>query len=143
MSATTIRPADFSRRGERNWILTSWIACDRATPAARKIESYRSRKSEEIQELLSRALTGVLCSSANQDALIGFVTYEPGTLHYVYVRKPDQHVGFARELLAYTGLIKLSGVRCTHQQVSGRSLPDGWHYSPNPHKEKTPCASAT
>ena len=147
MSGTMVRPAAFARRGERSWIIKSWLACDRASLAARHRPDYLKAKGAEIEQLLSTCSTLVTCSAENPDALIGFVVFEPATsvLHYVYVRKADQSLGFARELVQATGLLPGHSVRCTHRPVGsgyGRNLPDGWTYSPET-QGKDSCASAT
>lgn len=141
--AFIIRPGDFRRKGERNWIIKSWLACDRATPAARAEGArYMAAQSKRIEALLDRSgvLTLVATSAEDDNALAGFSVREGATrLHYVYVRKAAQRVGLARMLCEGLG----EHVVCSHEPVDRAvKWPPGWTYD-RPKKDSTPCASAT
>ncbi len=124
----TIRPADWSARGERNWVIKCWLACDRATPSARNDgPSYMQRQSARIEDVLARKSTLTLVAENGFDGrLDGFSVREgPGVLWYVYVRKAAQRVGLARRLC--TGLDPI--VVYHHTPVDRAvSIPAGWRF---------------
>ena len=54
-----------------------------------------------MDRAFARADVSLLCDAAAPDGLFGFIVYEPGKLHWIYVKGPFRRLGKARELLDF------------------------------------------
>jgi hypothetical protein len=79
---------------------------------------------------LSRAECLLAINPEDESHLLGYVVWEPGTLHYVYVKHPYRKEGLASRLVAATGL--RAGFHYTHHTEAGRTLAlrMGAHFNP-------------
>lgn len=57
-----------------------------------------------INALLERARFLVLAQEDDPEHVYGWICYEPGVAHYVYIKTPFRRMGFARELVEAAGL---------------------------------------
>jgi hypothetical protein len=77
-----------------------------------------------VQRLLARSMVLVACDPEVETEDVGYIVFEPGAIHYAYVKPPFRRAGVLRSLLAETGLPKdLAGVAITHGTRTWFSAP--------------------
>lgn len=70
-------------------------------------EFYRQIDKEAFMQNYKKVLTGLLIRSTckvlhqpdDEDALVGYAIYEPGVVHYLFVKPPFRRFGLAKLLL--------------------------------------------
>lgn len=95
---------------DENFILSSWLESYRRSPWSGVLPDtafYDSHRTH-LQSIVSRPATSILCCYAPSEAppndLFGWVCWEGGTLHYIYIKHLYRKMGVAKALLARTGL---------------------------------------
>lgn len=56
---------------------------------------------EVIDYILSRSTILVSCVDESEDAIIGYLIYEPDVVHYAYVRPSSQQLDVAKEMVQH------------------------------------------
>lgn len=56
---------------------------------------------EVIDHILSRAKILVSCVEESEDAIIGYLIFEPEVVHYAYVRPSSQQLDVAKEMIQH------------------------------------------
>jgi hypothetical protein len=74
-----------------------------------------------VLKLLRSAQTIVACNPARTSQVLGFVTFEPGLLHWVGVKKLYRRNGIANDLLEQAGM-NSGNHRCSHWSVHAAHL---------------------
>ena len=117
-----IRPAQAS---EATYLLKTACRVSHLTTGLPASIQY-SRHHDYLCDLIERS--ECLVAPAPDGRVKGFVIYEPGRLHLVYVRKPDRNAGVATQLLRSAGLTG-NPVPCTYRPprwAPQRFLFDPW-----------------
>jgi len=105
MTDIPIRPA---RRGDKNYIIKSWVRSMRGQFPYSKMSSGAIRKyAKRVEALIATTITLVACDPEDGDVVYGFVCGESGrylgvespTLHYVWVRKQFRQNGIGTALV--------------------------------------------
>lgn len=106
---------------DHNFILSSWLESFRRSPNAGVLPDkpfYDSHRAH-LEELLSRPSARVLCcyspSEAPPNDLFGFIAWQPGVLHYVYVKHAYRKMGVAKALVLQAGLEPEKGLTYTYR----------------------------
>jgi ribosomal protein S18 acetylase RimI-like enzyme len=53
-----------------------------------------------VEGLLSRSTAIIACNPEDPDHIVGYIVFEDGVIHWLYVKKPFRQRGIGRELLA-------------------------------------------
>lgn len=79
---------------------------------------------------MNRSSASIACSPEDPDVIVGYLVYEPKTIHYVYVKEAFRKLGICRRLLVEAGLFE--GTIATHMTFKGRRilLQMGYIYAP-------------
>jgi hypothetical protein len=92
------------------YIASSWLEsfCDDPTSPKAGLSRDQLVEAENrvITHLLELAAT-VCAVRDGTDELCGWICYQPGELHYVYVKEPYRGAHVAKRLLEYAGLLGL------------------------------------
>jgi hypothetical protein len=97
-----VRPFDPRRRGERSWVLSTWVRSyghDRAGMPRRAYADFQGRL---VETLLSaaRSRVVVVCSERDPDALHAWACGVTNALHYAYTPPELRGSGLARAAIA-------------------------------------------
>ena len=115
------------------FILNSWLRSHYdawAEPHGIPKGRYYAETHRSACLTLARAECLLAVNPEDETHLLGYVVWEPGTLHYVYVKHPYRREGLASRLLEATGLQR--GFHYTHHTEAGRALAlrMGAHFNP-------------
>lgn len=88
---------------------------------------YFPRRRPIVEALLSRAHLTVACHPDDPDTIAGWACWEPGWLHYVFVKDTFRRAGVASMLILPLGP-KFS---CTHLTSIGDPILFRWRHVPN------------
>ena len=108
-------------------ILTSWVRSNAKTAWAKEAgRCYSTEHWRAAKSILERGAVVLVAHLADDpDAIIGWAVFEPGVLHYVYVRAGLRKQGIARRLLSEWG-----GSIFTHKPTVPLRLPEHWQFNP-------------
>lgn len=97
-TGVAVRAFDPARRGERGWILSTWVRSYGAERAGMPRARYGKYQGRLVERILSAACSRavVLCSESNPDALHAWACASDKALHYVYVPPELRGSGLAR-----------------------------------------------
>jgi hypothetical protein len=111
------------------FIYSSWIKSYRhGNPACLRAGSeYFSGQHRVIERLLERgAEIRIACYSESPHLILGWMCSEPGTIHYVYVKKPYRRLHIATQLVGQRPV----QTRYTHRTGRMPQPPKTWRYEP-------------
>lgn len=110
-----IRPMEAS---DRSFVLATWLNNYKHESyfAARISDKVFFRHHHDVVErLLARSRVLIACDPGDANEIVGYIVWEPGVLHWCYVKKAFRQYGLGRALLTATDLPDdLSGVSITH-----------------------------
>lgn len=94
-----------SRTNDINFVYSSWLKCYREDSPLTK---YTRRRLffEGHQKILDGLLASpqvqviVACDGEEQDLIYGYLAYEPGVLHFIYVKEAFRKMGIAKQLMS-------------------------------------------
>jgi hypothetical protein len=119
-----IRPAD---EGDVAFLSSTWKQSFwRESTWANRIRwsVFEPGHAKVIQRLLARSLAIVACDPERETEIAGYLVYEPGAIHYAYVKPAFRRAGVLRALLAASGLpADLDAVAITHGTRTWFSAP--------------------
>lgn len=98
------------------YIYTNWLKNFRHQSYAAIVQGpiYYDNYKKIIDHILLNAHTKVACLKENQEVILGFMTYQPKIIHYIYVKDPFRELGVAKSL--YQTIFKDDeDVQITHQ----------------------------
>jgi hypothetical protein len=133
MSTFEFRPPEAS---DLNFILSSWAESFRKSPwsGALSDKLYFDSCRAHVEEVLSRPTCQVLCLVAPGEKpphdILGYACWQPGVLHYVYVKHLFRKTGIAKSLLSrigITGGIYTFKTRAAIEYTRGHG---GWKHDP-------------
>jgi GNAT superfamily N-acetyltransferase len=89
-------------RSDGDFIRATWKRALREGPAFRRVRNapYFAGIRDPLERVLGRAQTLVACDAEAPDVILGFLTYEPDTLHFAFVKGTFRRAGLAEQLLA-------------------------------------------
>jgi hypothetical protein len=126
--------------GDLNFVLDGWIRSWRTSPWAGCIPNNL------IWETTRSCIAGLLVRGARVDVaavtrtdgserLVGFICWEPGVLHYVFVKRTGfRGLGIGRHLVRT--FFDRPGIITHRTPMSGWLLDDGWAWDPIPARVK-------
>lgn len=106
-----------------NFVFNSWLRShrDEAECSFMTNDVYYARQADRVRRVLKRAGVIVACNPEDSGQIFGFICFEPGIAHYVYVKYPFRKFGIARHLVERAlGRVGDSPIVATH---TGRC----WH----------------
>jgi hypothetical protein len=108
---------------DRNFILATWLKSYRVitpddiiNPVISRIPGrvYFAGHEPLIKSLLLRAKTLVACDRDDPAFIAGYITFEPGKIHYIYVKGTMRMQGIAKLLFTATGQPPQETVEYSH-----------------------------
>lgn len=94
-----VRPEDL------NLVRGTWLHSFGASGRARQMgREYRRVWSQVIDRLCTKSKILVAHPPESPDLIVGWICFEPGIVHYAYVKSAFQRFGVARALLEASGL---------------------------------------
>lgn len=64
---------------------------------------FHANMDKRIRRLFHRGTFLVACDPADESEIMGWVCYQPGVIHYIYVKEAYRRTGLGKELIASTG----------------------------------------
>lgn len=91
---------------------------------------YQKEQAIIITKLLNRSDLSIAAMSEDERIIIGYLVYEKGIIHYVYIKEPFRGLGIGKKLIQENGFFDKTKV--THLTHKGRKiqLKAGFIYSP-------------
>jgi GNAT superfamily N-acetyltransferase len=141
MTPLIIRHGNMQDTVERNHVLASWLrtmAGHKGVDEAYWVQATGREAFFRGHELLLRErlipATSFLVASLPEDesAIVGWVCYQPGVLHYVFVKPKWRKLGIAKRLIEAAFPNYSQALTYTHrsQMASSLSLPVQWKFDP-------------
>lgn len=96
-----------TRRGkpaDANFIYATWLRCYKhSSRFARNIPDriFFEQHHAVVARLLDRCEVLIATPANDAETILGYSVTEPGTIHFVYVKKPFRRMGIAGALLAH------------------------------------------
>lgn len=103
---------------DRSFVIAAWLNNYRresyfAARVTDKVFFYHHHAI--VERLLARSRVLIACDPSDENEIVGYIVWEPGVLHWVYVKKAFRKFGIGRSLLSATDLPDdLAGVHITH-----------------------------
>jgi hypothetical protein len=94
------------RPSDEPFVYAAWIGSYRTSAQAGVVPNhlFYAVTKAAVKQLLARGMRVVLAVNPDDDdQLLGFVAYEPGVLHYIFVKDLVRRCGVATALLAFAG----------------------------------------
>lgn len=87
-----------------------------------------------VAQILARATTVVACNAARPTQVLGFVCFEDGVLHWLFVKQPYRRQGIARHLMRQGGYIgpDTNPIACSHWTITAQDISRRWPLRYNP-----------
>lgn len=86
------------------FIMDSWMRSYRKSPDSNLPDSFFFAAYRAIAGLLLKTSTvEVMVTPDNNDAILGYVVYDPGVVHWVYVKRDYRESGLAHILIKRAG----------------------------------------
>ncbi len=87
-----------------SFIYATWLRSYRNdSPATKYIgtELFYKQHEKLLDNLLGASTTKVIiaCDTQDHELIFGYMAFEPGILHFIYVKKPFRHMGIMHQLL--------------------------------------------
>lgn len=131
---------------ELEYVRDSWVKSYRERTTVRLVKAMPQKEMTERWSAVVRGLTSDPCKvlvaehSATLGFIVGWICFEPPArgcptvLHYVHVRRPEQRVGVANDLLAAAGIDRSSTTPVWYSHRTSCSdcirVPDSWEFRP-------------
>ena len=117
------------------FVTDSWAACDRSAQ-----DGWRSRRigisqaKGVIREIIAGhgVTTLVAADTEDDEAILGWACYEPGTVHYIYLREKFGVDGWRGVPILRALLAPFAGMQSgeyTHRPSREIHIPAGWRYA--------------
>ena len=104
------------------WVFASWLGSARWNDVVPAHLQTSIRKAS-VHQLLKRGMKIVLAVNPDDhDQFLGFIAYEPGLLHYVFVKDLFRRSGVASSLLAYANFDRQGTILHTFYTRSAKYL---------------------
>lgn len=89
-----VRPSDESL------VYSSWLKSYRDSPVMAGVPNtvYYKMVHELIERTLATATVLVACNQEDPEVIYGYIVYEPGTIHWTYVKHPFRSFGIGKAL---------------------------------------------
>ena len=87
---------------DESFIYSSWLRSYRSSPIVTHMNNdvYYDNHKLVIKKLLEISDVMIACNPEDPDQIYGFICYEPGIIHYLYVKYPFRKMGLAKYLLS-------------------------------------------
>lgn len=87
--------------------------------------TFMEKYKQVLTNLLIKSETKVACMKDDPDNILGYAIYQPGVLHYIFVKPSFRKFGIAKQL------IPVDIIYCTHLTKVGKTLkPLIWKFDP-------------
>lgn len=96
--------------------------------------TYYSEHKHVVLNLILRSRIMIACSAEDEDQIFGWVCYEKGLLHYIYVKTTFRNMGIGRRLLDEAGITKEKRVVFTHMTPKADKHLRGYCEKFNPYE---------
>lgn len=88
-------------------------------------DTFMLHYQEVLKSLLIRCTTKIACLQSDEDVIIGYSVYEPGVLHWVFVKDVWRKIGVAKDMIPVDINIY------THTTKIGQAIaPKTWKLNP-------------
>lgn len=98
------------QKDDEGFVYKSWIDCLRASPPyqAARWDVIKRGFRQHISVLMERRASVLVATSEHEsgEPKYGFICYEPGVLHFIYVRNAHRQKGYATQLMKKAGLLE-------------------------------------
>lgn len=89
---------------DKSFILSSWLRSYRHCPDSNLADVFFFGAYRPIAEyLLAKCTVEVVTPEGKDDLILGYAVYEPGVVHWVYVKKDFRKNGIAKMLILKAG----------------------------------------
>lgn len=89
-------------------------------------DAYFTKYAVVVDNLLRNSYVSVACLASDPEVIVGYIVYDVGVLHWVYVKKAWRRLGLAKQLVPYNPI-----ERITHLTKLGqRLMPEHWRFDP-------------
>ena len=86
-----------------NFILNSWLKSNRHNYSHIDNDTYYRQYKNHVVELLQNSVTLIACSEEDPDHIYGYITFEDGIMHYLYIKYTFRKMGMGTELIEISG----------------------------------------
>lgn len=87
--------------------------------------TFMVKYKEVLTHLLIKSTTKIACMKNDEDQVVGYSLYQPGILHYVFIKPTFRRFGISKML------IPVDVIYCTHLTKIGKTLkPPSWKFDP-------------
>lgn len=104
MSELIVRKAMLGPQTDEEFIFDSWLRCYRKSPDSHLPDEvffplYRGI----IKHLMVHSKVEVLCIPENEDAILGYIVYDPSVVHWIYIKRDFRGQGLGKLLIDRAG----------------------------------------
>lgn len=122
MSSIPLAYRPYAPTSDLPWVFASWLGSARWNDVVPAHLQTSIRKAA-VHQLLKRGMQIVLAVNPDDpDQFIGFIAFEPGLLHYVFVKDLFRRQGVASSLMAYADFDRSDTVVHTFYTPAARHL---------------------
>lgn len=87
--------------------------------------TFMSKYKAVLESLLIKSTTKVVCLKDDPETVLGYAIYQPGVLHYTFIKPPFRRMGLAKSI------IPVDVVYCSHLTKLGKAIkPKQWKFDP-------------
>lgn len=83
-----------------------------------------------LDQLMDSSETIIACQPDEENVVYGFMTFDPKTIHYAFVKEAFRRLGIAKSLFQYAFTENLDRISITHKTKYAQFLCTKFNYNP-------------